>query len=198
MPMPTDTSFAQVLDGLRHSGDEAAAKVVERYYRRLVALARKKLGERLRPRVDVEEVVQSALGTFFVRARAGQFQLRDWNGLLALLMCITARKCLKAYEVHLAASRDVRREQPPPGTEAGGPWALLARAAPPEEELLLEETLEQATHELNEYERQIVSLTLHGCPPADVCARLGCSRAKVSRVLGRVEEVLLRLRDGQG
>jgi hypothetical protein len=79
------------------AGDPAAAqKLWERYFRRLVGLARKKLQEAPRRAADEEDVALSAFATFCRRAEDGQFsQLSDRDGLWRLLVVITARKAIR-------------------------------------------------------------------------------------------------------
>src|SRR6476620_10882557 len=78
-------------------GDTSAAQPLwQRYYRRLVALARKVL-RGARPRsADEEDVVQNAFHSFFRRLGQGRFQrLEDRDSLWRLLVVITANKALK-------------------------------------------------------------------------------------------------------
>jgi len=88
------------------TGDSAAAQQLwERYFQRLVGLARKRLqGARIRY-ADEEDVALSAFHSFLRRAQDGRFpQLADRDNLWHLLVTITARKAC-----HLL--RDSRREK---------------------------------------------------------------------------------------
>jgi DNA-directed RNA polymerase specialized sigma24 family protein len=80
--------------GRLQAGDPAAAqKLWERYYRRLVGLARKKLRGLPRRAADEEDVALSAFTSFCQRAGAGRFpQLADRDNLWRLLVTLTARK----------------------------------------------------------------------------------------------------------
>src|SRR5262245_62670507 len=92
--------------GLLRAGDEAAAQQLwERYFQRLVGLARKKLQSLPRRAADEEDVALSAFDSFCRRAQDGRFpQLADRDDLWRLLVVITARKA-----GHLA--RDEGRRQ---------------------------------------------------------------------------------------
>jgi RNA polymerase sigma factor (sigma-70 family) len=74
-------------------GDPAAARELwDRYYARLIALARKKLGDSSRRSMDENDVVQAAFTSFCLRAQAGGFpDLKDRDSLWALLAVMTAR-----------------------------------------------------------------------------------------------------------
>src|SRR5205085_531840 len=75
-------------------GDAAAVQGLwERYFRRLVALARKKLADAPRRAADEEDVALSAFDSFCRNAERGLFpQLLDRDSLWRLLVVITARK----------------------------------------------------------------------------------------------------------
>jgi DNA-directed RNA polymerase specialized sigma24 family protein len=82
--------------GQLQAGDPVAAqKLWERYFRRLVSLARKKLRDAPRRAADEEDVALSAFASFCRVAAQGQFpQLADRDNLWRLLVTITARKAL--------------------------------------------------------------------------------------------------------
>jgi DNA-directed RNA polymerase specialized sigma24 family protein len=78
------------------AGDAAAAQALwERYHRRLVGLARRKLESSRRRGADEEDVVQNAFHSFFKGVAGGRFpRLDDRDNLWRLLVVITARKAL--------------------------------------------------------------------------------------------------------
>src|SRR5262245_66271841 len=98
--MSSEGSVTRWVTALK-GGDTAAAQPLwERYYRQLIALARKKL-QAARRAADEEDVVQNAFHSFFRGLSRGRFpQLRDRDNLWRLLVVITARKALDqiAYE----------------------------------------------------------------------------------------------------
>lgn len=78
-------------------GDEAALQEIwERYFARLVGLARRTLRNSPQAVSNEEDVVQSAFKSFYFRAKAGSFpQLSDRDDLWKLLMTITLRKSFR-------------------------------------------------------------------------------------------------------
>src|SRR5438094_48780 len=82
--------------GQLQAGDQGAAQQLwERYFRRLVGLARKKLRDTPRRAADEEDVALSAFDSFCRGVARGRFpQLRDRDNLWALLVRITARKAI--------------------------------------------------------------------------------------------------------
>jgi RNA polymerase sigma factor (sigma-70 family) len=95
MPMSFPGSITYWIDRLKAGDPAAARKLWERYFHRLVGLARKKLQNTPRRAADEEDIAQSAFASFWRRAQEGQFpQLEDRNDLWHLLMVITVRKAI--------------------------------------------------------------------------------------------------------
>src|SRR5262245_39399361 len=141
--MSAEDSFHALRAGLLAGDPEAAARLFARYAGRLLALARTRLGPRLRPRVDPEDVVQSSFRSFFHHCAAGDFDLPDPGHLWGLLALFTLRKCHRQVDHHQAARRDVRREAAD-GPAADAPAApSVGREPTPEEAALLAEPVEQ-------------------------------------------------------
>src|SRR5689334_22900261 len=97
--MPAPGSVANWLVLLKE-GDSAAAQALwERYFPRMVALARKRLQGARRREADEEDVALSAFDSFWRGAREGRFpHLTDRDDLWRLLVVITARKALDLLE----------------------------------------------------------------------------------------------------
>jgi DNA-directed RNA polymerase specialized sigma24 family protein len=91
--MSSEGSVTQWLDQAQ-AGDAAAAQPLwQRYFARLVALARVKLQGAPRGMADEEDVALSAFDSFFRGAEQGRFpHLHDRDNLWSLLVVITARK----------------------------------------------------------------------------------------------------------
>jgi RNA polymerase sigma-70 factor (ECF subfamily) len=189
-------SFDDLLAQLRRHDGAAAAAVFNRFRDRLLGLARKHLDGRLRAKVDPEDVVQSVFRTVFRRLADGQFELGGWDGLWALLTCVTVRRCGRWAEHYRAAVRDVGRESAPAaGEDSASRWDFIDREPTPEEAVTLAETVELLLRGLDDRERQVVALSLQGHTAAEVSAALGCTESKVYRVLRHVRGRLERMRD---
>jgi DNA-directed RNA polymerase specialized sigma24 family protein len=179
---------------LLKAGDRAAAQPVwEGYFRRLVALARKKLGEAPRRAADEEDVALSAFDSFCRGAERGRFpKLEDRHDLWQLLVVITSRKAADAVAHERRRKRGggkVRGESvfAAEGRDAGGIGQVADGGPTPEfaaevaEEcgrllgLLGEETL-----------RRVATLKLEGYTNEEIATHLGCSLATVERKLRRI------------
>lgn len=189
---PTD-SFAALLGRLRSDESTAARDVVRRYSRQLMALARRQFEPQLAHRVDPEDVVQSALKSFFLRHRAGTLQAANWAALWGLLALITRRKCVDRVEHLRAARRDVAREASVAEAE-GPPWQLAADRTPaPYQAAVLAETVEQLTRAVEADDHPILELSLQGYTAAEIALRLGRALRTVHRVRERIRKRLVRL-----
>jgi len=192
--MPGDSPAQDLLARLRAGDEQAAAEVFDRFARRLVGLARLKLGQSLRGKEDPEDAVQSALKSFFPRYAAGQFELASWDDLWGLLARMTAHKCGDRLERFQAARRDVRREATAPaGDDSNRSWEFLARDPTPIQALILAELVEELHRSLGERDRGILALHLQGVEVAAISAELRCSERTVFRVLERIRRQLERL-----
>jgi RNA polymerase sigma-70 factor (ECF subfamily) len=165
-------------------------ELVDRYTTRLVALAGCQLPERIRRRVDPEDVVQSVYRSFFRRLKDGQFAFDDSQDLWRLLAAMTFRKACNARKFHLRDRRDARRDfslTPPKGTDA--PAWEEALATPQEEDIgLLYECLEKLLEDLPENYRTIVVRRLEGDSIDEIAKQVQRSRRTVLRVLAHITE----------
>ena len=192
--MAPDRSFDDLMVRLRAGDPEAAAQVFERFARRLIGLARGRLGRQVRRKVDPEDVLQSVFRSFFARQVSGQFQFEGWDGLWGMLVLLTLRKCGRKARHLRAACRDVRRETVD-GNDAAGPPGFegLAREPSPAEAAALTDLMEELLRRSPESERPILTLSLQGYTQPEISDRVGCTERTVRRVLTRMRERLQRL-----
>ena len=190
----TDDSPAHDLLARLRSGDEQAAdEVFDRYAHRLVGLARQKLNQTLRGKEDPEDVVQSALKSFFPRYAAGQYQLTSWDDLWGLLARITAHKCGNRVARVQTARRDAGREVSGAARDDSDAFReLLAREPTHDQAVMLTEILESLHNSLGVRVRDIFALHLQGRETEEISAHLQCSKRTVFRVLERIRQTLER------
>jgi hypothetical protein len=91
--MSSEGSVSRWLAGLKAGDPDAAQRLWERYFRRLVGLARLKLHDAPRRAANEEDVALSAFATFCQGVEQGRFpQLDDRDNLWRVLVLLTARK----------------------------------------------------------------------------------------------------------
>lgn len=165
-------------------GDEsAAAELHRRYAQRLCAVAERKIGARLRPRVGAEDVVQSVFRTFFRRTEQGEYPIDHSGSLWRLLVAILDNKVRRQGETHRAGKRDVGAEVPLADADLLPP--VLARDPAPDEAVVWRDELESLLAGLKDAELAVIRLFLEGYASPEIARQRGCSRWTVRRVLDR-------------
>jgi RNA polymerase sigma-70 factor, ECF subfamily len=176
------------LIALWRAGDQnAAQQVFDRYAARLLALARKRISQRIASRVDAEDVVQSVFRTFFHRAKEGRFEFEDQDDLFKLLVRITVHKTLRQVEYHKAGKRDASMETPQ-GDDASSERMqhFLSREPSPDTEAAFLDQLEHFLCQLKPQERRILEMRLQGYSNDEITAELGIIDRRIRRIIERV------------
>ncbi len=174
----------------RCGDQDAAAELFHLYSARLTALAQKNLSDRLAPRLDGEDVVQSVFRTFFVRSARGEFRIQNSVDLWRLLVKITLAKVSTQGRRHTCAKRDVN-------AEAGGmeEWMLEAFQDEPGplEAATVVDQIATILNGLPESYGNILALRLEGYSRTEIAKRLSISRQTVCRAIDLLKERLKRL-----
>jgi RNA polymerase sigma factor (sigma-70 family) len=180
-------------------GDEAAAQAIwERYFEKLVRLARKRLENIPRRAADEEDVALSAMHSFCRGAAVGRFpHLDDRYDLWRLLVTITARKAVAQIRRHLAQKRgggQVRGESVfvcPDEMEAeGGIARILGEQPTPELACQLAETCRGLLDRLPDQDlKKIVLYKMEGYTNEEVAKAMDCVERTIERKLARIREM---------
>jgi DNA-directed RNA polymerase specialized sigma24 family protein len=197
--MAVPGSVTALVERLKAGDHEAARVLWQRYYPRLVVLARKRLQGTSRRVADEEDAALAAFDSFCRRAERGQFpELKDREGLWALLVILTARKVADQVKHHTRDKRgggQVRGDSALHAEEGETAPAGLDRLAgdepTPEEAAVLAEEVEMLLGRLREPAvRQVAVLKLEGYTNAEIASRQGCSIPTVERRLAIIRRVL--------
>jgi len=97
------------------------------------------------------DICQSVLGSFFVRAAAGQYDLDQPEQLLKLLVAMVRNKVAYHARRHQAQSRDHRRNQAIDPDQ----WQVPAADPSPSQIVAGRELLQEFRQRLTEEERQL-------------------------------------------
>jgi RNA polymerase sigma-70 factor (ECF subfamily) len=190
--MTDPTAFATFVHRIR-SGDGRAAEELVRLYEPLIRReVRLHLEDRRLARLfDSMDVCQSVLGSFFLRAAAGQYDLERPDQLARLLVTMARNKLASAARGQHRQRRDQRRLAP------DGQEQLTRLADPkpgPGSAVAGRELLERFREELSDEERRLVDLRGEGLSWADVASRLGGTpgsrRMQLARAVERVARSL--------
>jgi DNA-directed RNA polymerase specialized sigma24 family protein len=95
--MGTDGSVTRWIGGLKAGDAAALQRLWERYWERLISLARRGFADCRRLGADEEDVLQSVFDSLFRCAQIGRFpKLNDRDDLLQILLMLTKRKAANA------------------------------------------------------------------------------------------------------
>jgi len=186
--------------GQLQAGEHAAAQPLwERYFRRLVGLARKMLQGTPRRAADEEDVALSAFASFCQAAEQGRFpQLRDRDDLWRLLVRITARKACKTLRDQRRQKRGggrVRGESAlldPPGSPAAeaGLEQVVGREPTPAFAAQVAEEYQRLLERLGDDElRSIAVAKMEGNTTEEIAAQLGYAPSTVERRLRLIRQI---------
>jgi RNA polymerase sigma factor (sigma-70 family) len=179
-----ENQFQEFLASIR-SGDACAAqRLVTQYESLLRREIRFRLRDsRLRRVLDSGDVCQSVLASFFIRATAGQFDLNDEQDMLHLLISMAKRKSAAVARREYQQKRDIRQSQ-----SMGEHNPEQHNLTSPSQQVSYEEMARLLEQELNDEEREIVSLRNDGCSWQDIASKLGGSADQRRMQLARATE----------
>jgi RNA polymerase sigma-70 factor (ECF subfamily) len=188
--MPEDNTFFDFIQRIRAGDEEAAAELVRRYEPLIRREVRLRLEDRRLSRLfDSMDICQSVLGSFFVRAAAGQFDLDQPGQLVRLLATMARNKLVTAVQRQQRQRRDSRRN-------AGDEELAAAAGGGPSPSRLVagKELWERFREGLSEDERQVADLRGQGFGWNEVAERLGgtpeARRKQLARAVERVSREL--------
>jgi DNA-directed RNA polymerase specialized sigma24 family protein len=192
--MASEGSITYCIQLLKAGERAAAQQLWERYFQRLVELARAQLRGTPRRAADEEDVALSAFESFYQRAERGQFpQLNDRDDLWQLLFVITVRKAI-----------DLVRHEGRPRRGSGRVLVLSELAGPGLEEVfdteLTPELAAQVADECrrlysclgNDTLRAVARWKMEGHTNAEIAAKLGCVPQTVERKLRTIRRLWVK------
>ena len=184
-----DESFAELIRRVRAGDEQAAATLVRRYEPEIRREVRFLLRDPfLRRSFDSMDICQSVMGSFFLRAALGEYDLNEPQDLVRLLISMTRNKVVDATRRQRAQRRDHRRATSLETVD-------LATKAPSPSEIVEErELLALFRDRLSPEERQLADLRAAGREWAEIARELGGSaearRKQLTRAISRVSQEL--------
>jgi DNA-directed RNA polymerase specialized sigma24 family protein len=181
MPVPTDDPVTIWFRQLE-AGDPAAVRpLFDRYFRRLVGLARKRLQAAPRRSADEEDVALSAFDSFCRNAEHGRFpDLSDRERLWRLLATFTVRK----------ASRQMRGGAVKTDERSGVLSEVLGREPEPQLAAEMAEECERLLSALADPElRRVALMRMDGHSVEEVAKKIGCAPRSVKRKLQLIRSI---------
>jgi RNA polymerase sigma factor (sigma-70 family) len=170
---PVTDWIAQVKDGHR----TAVGQLLERYFGRLVHLARARLGGVPGLASYDEDVALSAFKSLCIGAELNKYpRLEDRHDLWRLLATMTVRKAI-----------DLQRRRRPTPADPGAFEELLSREPDPDVAAEMAEAFDGLLARLGDEKlREVALWKVEGHSNAEIAARLGCAERSVERKLHRI------------
>ena len=183
---------------------DAAHELCERYFGRLIALARSRLPANAKQAADEEDVALSAIQSFFRRAADGDFpNVTDRDSLWALLAKITVFKALRNIRRERAQKRggnNVVRESELEAAEADFVTleSMIGDDPTPEMVTSMNEAVEELLEVLpDETFRSIALKKLGGDSNREISQSLGVGLRTVERKMGIIRSTWSDRADSQ-
>jgi DNA-directed RNA polymerase specialized sigma24 family protein len=193
--MSSSGSITAWFDQLRAGDRDAAQPLWREFYKRMVALARRKLRGAPRGMADEEDVALSAFDSFVRGAEQGRFpKLADRKDLWHLLLVITERKAIDLVNHENAEKRGeglVRHEGSFAGDSCDAPFDKIAAPKPtPEQAVQVAEKLRALLDVLeNDRQRAVAVAKMEGCTNEEISKRINFAVPTVERDLKRVRQL---------
>jgi len=189
--MPPDSSFDELIRQVGSGDQQAAARLVRDFEPVVRRVLRTRLrGASARGEFDSMDICQSVFAIFFVRVAAGQYDLKEPDDLIKLLLTMTRNKVAEKMRRQHRLRRDSRRT-------VGGveELALASRDPTPSSVVAGKELLEQVRQRLSEEERQLVELRAQGLSWEEVAASQGgTAGARRNQLARALDQVAVELR----
>ena len=187
MTSPSPSTFAEFVKRIRAGDAQAATELVRRYEPLIRREVRLQLEDRRLARLfDSMDICQSVLGSFFVRAAMGEYDLEQPQNLVRLLVTMTRNKLASAARRHRRLRRDDRRV-----VEGNRALEGIVDDSPePYEVVADQELLQRARQRLSAEERRLAELRGEGLAWIEIAALIGgtpqARRMQLSRAVKRV------------
>ena len=186
-----ESGVTRWISAVKAGDEDAAAKIWERFFPKLVKMARKRMSPAARRVYDEEDAALSAFRSFFSDAKAGQYpKLDDRHDLWRLLTALTMHKIIDVRRAETTTKRGggrVHGESDLDGSSAN--LGLDEFACPEPGPEFVVDLVDQARFVLDRLEpalRQIAVLKMSGLTNAEIADKVGVTCRSVERKLERV------------
>lgn len=189
--MPHDDEFLELFKRVRSGDADAACVIVRRYEQAIRMAVRTRLTDpAMRRQFDSMDISQSVLGSFFLHAATGAYDLHEPRQLTALLIKMAQNKLAMHVRRHYRECRDVRRSHRLVVEEAG-----IASPAPDScRQAAGKELLRRALDLMPAETRSIAERRMDGESWSDIASSMGGTadgrRMQYQREIDRVADVL--------
>lgn len=161
------------------SGDEcAASELFERYQRRLFPLVASKLGERMRRRLEPEDMVMSIMRSVFRMTGGISMDYTSEDGFWKWFVTVALNKTRDRIDKEMAKKRGLNLE-----VDAGSVFDDRIGGEPNANEVVeFTDLLDRVMNKLTENQRQVLLAKLEGLTHAEIAQQLGVNPKTIQRM----------------
>lgn len=194
----SEEAVTRWVQSLEEGDEEAAAKLWEHCFPRLLRYATKRLPDNLRRAMDEEDVALSAFKSFCLGAGRGAFhELKGRDELWRLLLCITARKAQARIRHELREKRgggkvdgeSIFTKEVASDSRAAGIGQVPGAAPTPQ---MLAEFSDECQNLMDllrdDTLKAIALLRMEGYSVEEISERVGCAKRSVERRLNLIRK----------
>ncbi|MDZ4852536.1 MAG: sigma-70 family RNA polymerase sigma factor [Pirellulaceae bacterium] len=166
-----------LVDQWRAGDQDAATALYNRYQNRLLMLVSGHLSDKLRRRLDPDELVQSIMKSAFRVTSEQDIGCHDETGFWKWLVTVALNKTFKRIDRETASKRDPKRE-------TGGDTVLgerILRDPTPDDVVEVSELLEKILAKLTDVQGKILLGKLDGLSQSEIATQLGVSTKTIQR-----------------
>src|SRR4051812_37678779 len=184
------SEFADLLERVRRGDSDAASEIVRKYESAIRVAVRTRLSDpALRRQFDSMDVCQSVLASFFLRAAAGQYNLRDPAQLVALLTKMAHNKLSMRTRHEYRQRRDVRRD-----VRLGDAEEPAAHCSEPTQQALGRDLVNRAFGLMDPQVREMAVCRTRGMEWSEIAVQIGgtadARRKQFQRAVSRIAQTL--------
>ncbi len=192
--MSDERSVSRWIDEVKTGNSMAAREIWERYYHRLVGMARQRLRGRQQQLADEEDIAISVFESFYRAAENGRFpDLSGRDDLWRLLLRMAARKIIDQQRRDTTVRRGGEEtiqpifSQNPAGEDAI--IQVIGDEPSPEMVLMMTESCEELLAHLEDETLQKIAVAkMEGYSNAEIAKQLGRSERTIERRLHLIRE----------
>ena len=183
------------ITAVREGDEEATRDFWVRYAQPLIRLADRNLSQRLRRRVDPEDVVQSTFRTVLRRIQGGEFRLEGEEDIWRLLTAIALNKSRQQARFFAAKKRDAERDL---ALQVDDQAVGRDLEATPEDAVVLVDLVDHVIRTTtDDEERRVLLLKLDDCSNFQIAQQMQCSERTVQRIVARLRQRFATLLDAE-
>lgn len=179
----------ELIEAWRNGDQQAADEIFNRYQSRLLMLVSGKLNERLKKRLDPEDLVMSIMRSAFRVTAQKDVGFQDESGFWKWLTTVALNKTYNRIDKETTDKRDYGKEV---GSDSMLGDHLLAEPTP-DDVAEVAELLEKISAKLNDVQAKILLAKLDGLSHAEIADELGVSTKTIQRNSHAIREAAIEV-----